>query len=108
MKPHRSSGGRVLVLSAFLVLSQVATAGAAAVTTSRPIERAEELKALCDPSLEGLRGGRSRQSDRLREDDRKELLAAQDRSPELLDLRAGGAVEILLVVAIVLLILIVL
>lgn len=108
MKFHRCVHGWILVLSGLVVFPQVASGSVAMTSTSRTSDPVEELRARFDPALECLRAGRSRESGRMSDDDRSNLLAAQDRSAELLDMRAGGAVEILLIVAVVLLIIIVL
>jgi hypothetical protein len=104
MKFHRCAPAWVLVLSGFVAFAGVASGSVVMTPTSRTSAPAEELRARFDPSLEDLKAGRARDFDRLHRDDRANLQAAQDQSPALLDMRAGGAIEILLVVALVLLI----
>ena len=105
MKFHRSAAGWVLVLSGSVAFSPIAFGTVVTTPTSPASDSVLELRSRCDPGLESLRAGRAREDDRLTADDRANMLAAQERSAELLDMRAGGAVEILLVVALVLLIL---
>jgi hypothetical protein len=65
----------------------------------------EALSRLSDPRLEALRAGKADQVAPVSQDERAALAAAQASSPELLDLRAGDAVTVLLVVVLVVLIL---
>jgi hypothetical protein len=106
MKSRRCAAGWVFALSGFVAFSQAASARVVTTPASRTSDPVQELRARCDPGLESMRAGRVRESDRLTIDDRANLLAAQERSAELLDMRAGGAVEVLLIVALVLLILV--
>src|SRR5690349_9978998 len=76
----------------------------AAQAISRPSE-ASELRARSDPGLLSLRGGRVQQATRLGEDERASLREAEAASPELSELRAGGVIELLLIIVLVLLIL---
>lgn len=94
--------------ASLLALSLVAPVASASTASSpRVSHSASELRARCDPGLESLRAGRSRGSDRLRQDERVDLLAAQEQGADLLEMRAGvGAVEVLLILALVLLILV--
>jgi len=83
----------------------------AAQAISRPSEASElpseasELWARSDPGLLSLRGGRVQQATRLGESERASLREAEAASPELSELHAGGVIELLLIIVLVLLIL---
>ena len=74
-----------------------------------PDASSQALRARCDPSLESMRAGNVLASRPVSEEDRLELQAAQERSPELLEMRAGDdtLTTVLIVVVVVLLILVI-
>src|SRR5262245_985254 len=95
----------LLAFACLALPSQAATAGIASGDASRMPTPAEDLRARFDPCLELLRAGRVDVSAPLTADDRAVLRAAQDRSPELAEMRAGSEESVLLIVVIVLLLL---
>ena len=69
----------------------------------------EALRALDDPSLAGMRAGRSAVASRWSEDDRAALQSAQVETGEpLLEMRAGDTLTTVLLVALVVLLILVL
>jgi hypothetical protein len=108
MKLHRPQVLRALVLALLATVASAAPAGTAMLRTSRTTTQADELRARFDPRLEQMRAGQVAESTGLTGDERAALRAAQDRSADLLDMRAGSAGGVLLVLAVVLLIILLL
>ena len=93
---------KILILSA-LSLALLAPASVAQ-ASSRPSETSE-LHARFDPGLEALRAGGPQEASALRTDEREALREAEAADPALADLRAGGVIEILLILVLILLLL---